>query len=106
MGRWLQIPRTYAEIEIAQGRVEALQEDCHRQGEAGTFGPAPHADVQSPQTQTQVRIVHFGKPRRCPQSEADDSVSVRRLFPSRALVSRGSADLEFALRAEVKPAGV
>jgi hypothetical protein len=47
-GRQL-IKRIYAEIEIAQGRIQALQEDGHGQGEARTFRPAPHAHVQSPQ---------------------------------------------------------
>ena len=68
---------TYAEIENAQRRCQALQENCHGQGEARTFRPSPHADVQGQETQTQTGHSHAGERRRSPQSKADDSVSVR-----------------------------
>jgi hypothetical protein len=69
--------RTNAEIKIAQGRVEALQKDGQRQGEARTFRPAPYAEFQGQETQTPPGNGHAGKRRRPPQSKADDSVSVR-----------------------------
>ena len=71
------IPRNYAEIENTQRRGQALQENCHRQSEAGAFGSASHADVEGAQTQTQTGYLNSRESGRSPQSEADDPLSVK-----------------------------
>jgi hypothetical protein len=73
----------YAEIEIAQGRFQALQEDGDRESEAGARETASHPDVKGTQNQTETAQGWSGERWRSGQSLADDSVSVRRIVDLR-----------------------
>ena len=55
--------RTYAEIENAQGRCQALQVNRDGEGEAGAVAPAAHSDVEKQETQTESGIPGAGQRR-------------------------------------------
>jgi len=55
--------RTYAEIENAQGRSQALQVNRDGEGEAGAITPAAHSDVEEQETKTETGISSAGQRR-------------------------------------------
>ena len=71
--------RVYAEIENAQGRCQALQINRDGEGEAGSFAPASHSDVEEQETETESGISGAGQRRGQAQSKAHDSVPVEGL---------------------------
>src|ERR1700730_14444487 len=68
---WTRIP---AETQNTQGRRQALQKDCYREGKAPPFPLAPYADVEGQEAQRQAASSCPGERRGHPEDQENDSV--------------------------------
>ena len=66
-------------LKTHKGAAKRFKTNRDGKSEAGSLAPAAHSDVEEQETQTESGISGAGQRRRQAQSQAHDSVPVRRI---------------------------